>query len=201
MSGTSLAGRGQGGFLFFQPRRPTRRVSRHTEVYYMMGARMMRGMGVVGLLVGLLAWGVYTMKSNPPGQARPFVVLETGDVLDVRTSLRWQQEPGSAIVTGAGASCNEGASCVWQEAKNYCKAVGNGFRLPKIRELISLMDTSVPSPGPFLPAGHPFQKVESAFYWAATANASSPTGFWDVFHGDDVPNRSKGGIFSVWCVR
>jgi len=174
-----------------------------------MDSRMMRGIGVVGVLVGLLAWGAYVMKPNPPGkQAGPFVVLETGNVLDMRTSLRWQQEPGSATVPGAGASCNEGASCVWQEAKDYCKALGNGFRLPKIRELISLMDYSVPSPGPFLPAGHPFQKVQSAFYWSARRNASSPTGFWDVpfdggdapFDSDKVPNPSKGGIFSVWCV-
>ena len=143
-----------------------------------MGSRMIKGIGVVGLLVGVLVMGAFAVKPEPPGKpAGPFVVLETGDVLDVRTSLRWQQEPGSANVTGAGASCNRGASCFWQEAKDYCEAAGNGSRLPEIKELLSLMDHSVPSPGPFLPAGHPFQKVQSAFYWSATANASSPTGF------------------------
>jgi len=167
-----------------------------------MGFNIIRGIGVVCVVVGLLAWGAYAVKLNSPEmQTGPFVVvLGTADVLDVRTSLSWQQAPGAPGDTVS--PCDNGNACTWQEAKDYCEAAGNGSRLPKQRELISLIDHSVPSPGPFLPAGHPFQKVVSAFYWSATENVSSPMGFWHVHLKRDAGSKpSKGRIFSAWCVR
>jgi hypothetical protein len=166
-----------------------------------MGSRFIVGIGVVSvLLVGLLAWRADAMNPNPPWkQAGSFVVMGTAEVLDERTSLRWQQTPGAPGSTVT--NCDNGHACPWQEAKDYCEAKGYGSRLPKKRELIHLMDRSVPSPGPFLPAGHPFKKVQSAFYWSATAYVRSPA-FWDVgFNSADVLNGSKSGIHSAWCVR
>ena len=167
----------------------------------LMGSRFIVGIGVVSvLLVGLLAWRADAMNPNPPGkQAGSFVVLGTAEVLDERTSLRWQQTPGAPGSTVT--NCDNGHACPWQEAKDYCEAMGNGSRLPEKRELIHLMDQRVPPPGPFLPAGHPFQKVQSAFYWSATAYVRSPA-FWDVgFNSGDVLNGSKSSIHSAWCVR
>ena len=133
-----------------------------------------------------------------------FVVLDSdsSDVLDVRTSLRWQKEPGSAKVTGAGASCNGGNTCVWQEAVDYCAAMKNGWRLPGVKELISLVDYSVASPGPALPPGHPFQKVQLTDYWTATTIAGSLTGAWNVSFGAGiVEGRAKNVGNLAWCVR
>ena len=65
----------------------------------MISSRIMGNMVIICVLVGLLAWSgsVYAVKPNPPGkQGGKFVVLGTGDGLDVRTSLRWQQAPGGA---------------------------------------------------------------------------------------------------------
>jgi len=148
--------------------------------------------GVLGvLLMGLLAWGK---------QPRQFVVLGTGDVLDERTSLRWQQTPGAP--GNMVSSCDKGNACTWQEATDYCEGRGNGSRLPEKKELMSLLDNRVPSPAPFLAAGHPFQKVESAFYWSAMANASSLPAFWDVvLETDDEPNGTEAASFHAWCVR
>lgn len=166
-----------------------------------MSLRIIRSIGILSLLVGLLAWAAHAVKVNPQGnQAGPFVVLGAAEVLDVRTSLRWQQTPGAPGDTVS--ACDNGNACTWQEAKDYCEAAGNGSRLPNQRELMSLIDYSVASPGPFLAAGHPFQKVKSAFYWSATPNVSSPQAFWDVvFNIKNGPDFSKGGIFAVWCVR
>ena len=65
----------------------------------MISSRIMGNMVIICVLVGLLAWSgaAHAVKPNPPGkQGGKFVVLGTGDVLDVRTSLRWQQAPGGA---------------------------------------------------------------------------------------------------------
>ena len=135
-------------------------------------------------------------------QMERFVVLGSGDVLDVHTSLRWQKEPGSPTVTGTDANCNAGKPCVWQEAMDYCAALKNGSRLPEIKELISLVDYGVAPPGPVLPAGHPFQKVQTADYWSATIVAGSPTGRWTVsFGGGFVSGNAMDRGSLAWCVR
>ena len=143
------------------------------------------------------------VKPNSPGkQANQFVVLGTGEVLDVTTGLRWQQTPGSADVTGAGASCNGSTPCVWQEAVDYCAALGGGYRLPEVKELISLVDYGVASPGPVLPAGHPFIDVQSSSYWSATSVANNPTFAWNVFFGNGIvfiSNKTSDNF--VWCAR
>jgi len=38
-----------------------------------------------------------------------------------------------------------------------------------VDELTSLLDLSVPLPGPLLPAGHPFSPAQ-VFYWSATVD-------------------------------
>ena len=93
-------------------------------------------------------------------------------------------------------------------AKSACinKNVGGqkGWRLPAIAELASLIDPSVPSPGPTLPPGHPFLNVQtSAHYWSASTVAENPTGAWGVrFSNGEVEPLSKSSpAFFVWCVR
>jgi len=83
-----------------------------------------------------------------------------------------------------------------------------GWRLPSAQELASLVDPSVPFPGPTLPAGHPFTNVQQGFYWSATTLASSPTlpdssAFaWSVdFLDGGVSALGKSSPRLVWCVR
>lgn len=166
-------------------------------------------------LCGLMAAGYYffgaghaqAASGNGPYYAEPawsqklptatrFVVLTdwNGDaVLDRNTGLVWEKAPQTTIST-------------WSAARAFClnKTVGGqkGWRLPSIPELASLVDPSVASPGPTIPAGHPFINILSRVYWSATTNVETPTHTWSVgfFDGDVFP-YNKGNSFQVWCVR
>src|SRR2546426_12515662 len=75
--------------------------------------------------------------------------------------------------------------------------------LPTLQELASLVDPTVPFPGPTLPAGHPFSNVQSSAYWSATTNAANTNVAWAVFFdngGEFVLVKSATAAFA-WCVR
>ena len=85
-----------------------------------------------------------------------------------------------------------------------CQALGDGYRLPEIEELFSLVDYGEVRPA--LPPNHPFVIVRQPFllaFWTATA---SPVGngneIWYILIDDGSVNRdfSLGGN-AVWCVR
>ena len=126
-----------------------------------------------------------------------FIVLSNFNsqaVLDRETGLVWERAPLSTERT-------------WSVAHIHCneKTVGNrkGWRVPTIQELASLIDPSVASPGPTLPAGHPFINVQAVGrYWSATTVADFTTFAWYVrFDTAQVLQRSKTDDEFVWCVR
>ena len=155
--------------------------------------------GVLGV-VGLHSEGI-AEQPNPPGQqAGRFVALPNGEVLDVTTGLRWQQTPGSANVTGDGSSCNGPIPCVWQEALDYCDALGGGYRLPESKELFSLVDHSQFDPA--LPVGHPFGGGIDFHYWSATLVAYKPGAAWSMLINIGfIDTLIDTTDVYVWCVR
>lgn len=138
--------------------------------------------------------GVTPNRDKALPAASRFVVLAafTNDaVRDNNTGLVWEQSP-------------QGVPATWSNARFTCanKTVGGqkGWRLPSFPELASLVDPSV-SPGPTLPAGHPFTGVLSAGYWSAATDAENPTNAWVVHFGfGDVDDSNKTDGFQVWCV-
>ena len=95
-----------------------------------------------------------------------FVVLSDWNneaVFDRKTGLVWEKSPNVSFSNWSGAH----KRCDHLELGNH-----KGWRLPTIEELASLVDPSVPSPGPTLAAGHPFT-VASSFYWSATTDISN----------------------------
>jgi uncharacterized protein DUF1566 len=146
-----------------------------------------------------------------------FIVLSNWNseaVLDRETGLVWEKLPGD---TSGNGIVDNNDDKIWSEARHHCanKAVGGrqGWRLPSVPELASLLDPNIPS-GNRLPPGHPFTKddIQSAGYWSATASAGGTTNVWFVdFDGHetdkgvivfvDTDSNSSITMHYVWCVR
>ncbi len=102
--------------------------------------------------------------------------LDNGDgtVTDLNTGLIWQQ----------GDDQNDSSRRPWQEAVDYCAdlhlASHSDWRLPTCRELMSLVDYSIPYPGSTINTGY-FPSCRSDDYWSSTTEADIPvSGAWRV---------------------
>ena len=115
-------------------------------------------------------------------------------VLDRETGLVWERTPAGSISD-------------WFVANALClfKTTGGrmGWQLPTIQQLSSLIDPSVPAPGPRLPAGHPFLDADGPAYWSSTSQAPSGAAAWIMDFSSGFPSGiNKGTNFrSAWCVR
>jgi hypothetical protein len=80
----------------------------------------------------------------------------------------------------------------WQGALDYVASINSGpglcgqhdWRLPNIKELISLIDYS--QYGPALPLNHPFTNVQSQAYWSSTSRLWWSTDIFVVWLWDGV---------------
>jgi hypothetical protein len=79
----------------------------------------------------------------------------------------------------------------------------NDWRLPNVRELLSLIDFGRHNPA--LPDGHPFSGVLSEYYWSSTTNAAliRPENAWRVFMNSGFTDTDPKGTkdLYVWPVR
>jgi len=177
--------------------------------------RRMRRVGMMGLMVGSLVLGSWNLahafdelqtSTGEPQSLSPswdkklpntlrFTVLTDfagAAVRDNETGLVWEQSPETKTVN-------------WSGARFHCtsRKIGGrmGWRLPSVHELASLVDPSI-SPGPTLPAGHPFTNVQAAHYWSATSFAGRPSHAWNVgFIMGMVHDLKTTEKHNVWCVR
>jgi hypothetical protein len=78
-------------------------------------------------------------------------------------------------------------------------SIAGDWRLPNIKELVSLMDYGEWPP---LPSGHPFTSVQPTFYWSSTSSVPDPTSAWDVkMDFGSVFPANKTSNLHVWPVR
>ena len=121
-------------------------------------------------------------------------------VRDNETGLVWERSPNG--------------TATWEDAIRTCwmrQAGGRmGWHLPMIEELASLVDPSIPAPGPALPPGNPFVGIQTgglfeSAYWSSTTDVRSaflPTQAWEVrFFDGTTGDSGKSGTRNVWCVR
>ncbi len=113
-------------------------------------------------------------------------------VRDNVTRLEWQQ------VTAPG-------TYTWQAAINYCNNLtlgGHGdWRLPTIKELATLVDSSISYPGPTINTTY-FSDTGSEHYWSSTTFADDTKYAWQLyFDFGNVNNGSKESVNYVRAVR
>jgi uncharacterized protein DUF1566 len=143
-----------------------------------------------------------------------FIVLSnwgSAAVLDRETGLVWERSPGDTDLDGDVEPNDRLSWETFPSAREHCasKDVGGriGWRLPSVHELASLVDpnnvdTVGPPFDPALPPGHPFQNVQSFFYWSAATDADHATFAWNVYFFNGLVSTSlKSFTFFVWCVR
>jgi Protein of unknown function (DUF1566) len=112
-----------------------------------------------------------------------FVVLPGGLVSDTLTKLVWQQQASSTTMS-------------WPMAKISCPS---GFRLPTVKELVSIVDLTVTAPT-IDQTAFPGTPVDA--FWASSPYAGSSGGGWYVHFLFGLSN--SGGVGSVGyarCVR
>jgi len=86
----------------------------------------------------------------------------------------------------------------WNEANEICKnfnfAGHTDWRLPTVKELLSLVDYE---------CGHPFQSVQSSNYWSATTYAGHTTNAWivNMYSGHVYNDYKTSNYYYVWPVR
>jgi hypothetical protein len=126
-----------------------------------------------------------------------------GTVTDNLTGLVWLQD------------ANKGdGKMTWEDALTYCSSleadsseltddsVAGDWRLPNIKELLSLVDYS--QSNPVLPSGHPFTNVkELGRYWSSSTDAADSGSAWYVHmeDGDSDDKNKANNSFYVWPVR
>jgi hypothetical protein len=99
--------------------------------------------------------------------------LGNGVIRDNITGLMWQQDTAPGIYT-------------WQQALYYSASLSLGsyddWRLPTIRELSTIVDSSIPYPSPTINATY-FTNTVADYYWSSTISV--------------IPGRTNYS----WCVR
>lgn len=116
-----------------------------------------------------------------------FIDNKDGTITDNQTRLIWFKDAKIGKMN-------------WNKAIDICKELGEGWRLPKIEELISLIDYSQYKPA--LPANHPFENVQSFGYWSITTYAFCTNHVWLVYMFDgQVGDFDKTNNYYVWPVQ
>lgn len=129
-----------------------------------------------------------------------FTDNQDGTVTDNLTGLIWLKDAGClgpdtfAIALLSAALTAQGV-CGLDDG-----SVAGDWRLPNIKELLSLVDYSQSSPA--LASGHPFTNVLAAFYWSSTSFAPLAIGAWGVFMaGGNDGTDFKDSDGQIWPVR
>ena len=107
----------------------------------------------------------------------------TGDVVhDTTTGLEWQHEHAGPMT--------------WQAAMDYAAKIGDGWRLPTVFELVTLVDYERHTPASAFPA------MPVVAFWSSSSYAGSASNAWYVnFYHGHISNDGKTSTSYVRCVR
>ncbi len=133
------------------------------------------------LLLSLVMAALRAAADAPPGR----YTISSGTVYDTRTALTWQQTPASTSYTQA-------------QAISHCSGLGGGWRIPKVSELLSIVDRlKAAAPAIDLTA---FPGTGSEIFWASTPTVSGYAWAVDFTDGRSI-SQDVTFTFRVRCVR
>jgi len=84
----------------------------------------------------------------------------------------------------------------WNDAINYCQSLGEGWRLPTIEELQSVVDYTKLAPATKIDV-----PIKSNWYWSSTTPVSNTGTAWRVNLGYGYVFDPKAVTGYVWPVR
>ncbi|MBI5675184.1 MAG: DUF1566 domain-containing protein [Nitrospirae bacterium] len=138
-----------------------------------------------------------------------------GTVTDNNTGMMWQKcsvgQNNDATCSGTAVTYNwykaSGTyNATYNPSSQYvCGSLNLGgysdWRLPSKKELITIVDYSIPYPGPTINATY-FSNTVASYYWSSTTNAYYPYYAWNVnFYDGYVYYYGKYYSYYVRCVR
>jgi hypothetical protein len=140
---------------------------------------------------------VLSASGTPTSHFR--VDTATDTVTDTRTELVWQHTLDPTFFATS------------EQAQAYCTGLGGGFRLPGLKEMLTLVDPVLPAPS--LNRGLP--AVDDAWFFWTTSPALVATGYWlvNLVGGlsvsdatiqeemDLLPDDAPSFRYRAWCVR
>jgi hypothetical protein len=141
----------------------------------------------------------------------PMSFTDNGDgtVTDNNTGLMWQQQENPASYNWYQATGTyDGTSNNTTPPVNVCGTLNlpsttsyTDWRLPTEKELMSIVDYSIPYSGPTLNTNY-FPNAHSDFYWAISPVANNNGNAWSVDFGfGDVGYAAETTTYYVRCVR
>jgi hypothetical protein len=170
---------------------------------------------------------VWPVRSGQSGSLVPSEIWKTGQTTgyasgddgDLQKGVSWpvprfnDHTDGTVTDNLTGLMWSKNANLpdenqTWQGALDYVKSINNGaglggyhdWRLPNRKELFSLIDSS--KYDPTLPTSHPFQNVQSDYYWSSTTYAYDTDYAWVVHMWSGyVDGYLKSDSYFVWPVR
>ena len=108
--------------------------------------------------------------SSPAPESPERYTVQNGVVYDTRTKLRWQQIPAPNPLE-------------WAAGRDYCAALsldGNGWRLPSVAELQTLVDETKSDPSI---DGVVFPGTPSEYFWTSSPLPRFDAFIWTVYFG------------------
>lgn len=120
------------------------------------------------------------------------------EVKDTVTGLIWQR--CSIGQTWNGNTCAGTATThTWQQALTVAKNLGNGYRLPNIKELASIVEEQCYDPAI---NSKTFPNTPSSYYWSSSPSANSNSYAWGVSFSNGYDYYyNKNGSYYVRAVR
>ena len=98
-----------------------------------------------------------------------FVNANDGTISDRLTELMW---PVDANIPKEGMAWQDAANFIAEELNTETHLGYSDWRLPSIKELLSLIDFNTFRPA--LPVGYPFTDVEDNHYWSSSLYVATP---------------------------